>query len=108
MLALLSDKGVNGITSWTRECAADIQELRLDRVETLDLVTSALRTGTYIASEWCQRHGDGPWAACDAYRFHRQERLPNTTTVTSCEYYVKLAIGKTGIMLLLISLHPSH
>jgi hypothetical protein len=107
LLAHIEEHGAEGINQWTQKCMGDIQALSLDKDDVLDLVRHALKTGTYIDSEWCERHVDGPWAACDAYRFTRREWFPRAFKHMDCDYFLKLAVSKTGALLLLISFHPS-
>jgi len=108
LLALIAELGADGINHWTQKCMRDIQALNLDKYDVWDLVRHALNTGNYLDSEWCARHQNGPWAACDAYQFMRREWFPGLHKHMDCEYFLKLVISKTGALLLLISLHPSR
>jgi hypothetical protein len=108
LLGLIRRLGPDGIRQWTKQCISDVVVLGLDNADLADLVAHGLKTGTHLGSEWCQRNDDRFWAACDAYRFIRREQLPRTSRQADCEYYLKLAISKTGALLLLISFHPSR
>lgn len=108
LLAFMEEQGSDGIGQWTQNCLGQIQALNLDKDDLLELVKHALLTGTYLDSEWCERHENGPWAACDAYCFMRREWFPKVHKHMDCEYYLKLAVSKTGALLLLISFHPSR
>ena len=57
-----------------------------------------------IDSEWCE-NGKGGIAACDAYTVYRVEEIPITGKQESFEYFLKFAIGKTGVVVLLVSCH---
>jgi len=105
---LIRQYGPDSVRQWTVCCISDGAILGLDSRDLADLVLLALRTGNYLESEWCQRNDDRCWAACDAYRFMRSEQLPRSDRFVDCEYYLKLAISKTGALLLLISFHPSR
>jgi hypothetical protein len=108
LLGFIRRSGPDGIRQWTTQCISDVVQLGLDNADLADLVAHGLKTGTWLGSEWCQRNDDRFWAACDAYRFNRREQLPRISRQSDCEYYLKLAISKTGALLLLISFHPSR
>ncbi|HHF3183988.1 TPA: hypothetical protein ACVOYQ_001460 [Vibrio alginolyticus] len=84
-----------------------MQKWEFDQDDITELTQYAIRFGQYIDSEWCQSKADGPWAACDAYRFIRKEWNDNAFKELNVAYYIKVAIGKTGKVLLLVSCHPS-
>jgi hypothetical protein len=108
LLIFMKEHGPEGVNQWTQKCLGEIQALSLDKEDVWELVKNVLLTGTYLGSEWCERHENGPWAACDAYSFIRREWFPTANKYLDCEYYLKLAISKTGTLLLLISFHPSR
>lgn len=81
--------------------------MALDADELVELVTETLNKGRYIGSEWCQHKPSGPWAACDAYCLIRREWFPAAHREMDMEYYLKCAIGVSGVVLLLASCHPS-
>jgi hypothetical protein len=107
LLAVLAEQGSAGIIAWTRSARAELQRLDLDDEALLELVRNALTTGKYHDSEWCEQSPGGAWSACDAYQFLYREWFPAAHEHISCEYYLKLARGKSGVHLLLISCHPS-
>lgn len=100
----------NRVTLWSKGAITEAQKWGFDNKDVCELVTAALRNGRYRDSVWCLG-GNGSkrtWAACDVYTFSRVEEVswsPHPQTMT---YYVKLAIGKTGQMLLIASCHPER
>lgn len=104
VLALLAN-GEGTVTPWPG-CAKDMQKWSLDTRDALELIGLAVRHGKFIASEWCEHGLKGPWAACDAYRVFRHEEIKYKKMLI--EYYIKFAIAKSGILILLISFHPSE
>jgi hypothetical protein len=99
------DKGK--LIPWSTGCMRDMQKWEYGQEDVEDLARYAVRSGKYIGSEWCQSKAEGPWAACDAYRFTRREWNDAAYKLMDCDYYVKIAIGKTGQVLFLVSCHPS-
>jgi hypothetical protein len=99
------DKG--RLIPWSTGCRRDMQKWEYDQKDVEDLAKYAVSFGQYIDSEWCQSKAEGPWAACDAYRFTRREWNDAAYKEMDCEYYIKIAIGKTGQVLFLVSCHPS-
>lgn len=99
------DKGK--LIPWSTGCRRDMQKWGYDQEDVEDLAKYAVRFGQYIDSEWCQSKAEGPWAACDAYRFTHREWNDAAYKEMDCEYYIKIAIGKTGQVLFLVSCHPS-
>jgi hypothetical protein len=93
---------------WANGCISDMQKWSFDGSDLQDLTRYALEHGRYIDSEWCKQKPNGAWAACDAYRFTRREWNDNANKEMSFDYYIKVAIGKSGKVLLLASCHPSH
>jgi len=99
------DKGE--LIPWSKGCIEDMQYWEFDQDDIEDLTRYALKFGQYIDSEWCQPKFGGPCAACDAYRFSRKEWNESAFKDISYDYFIKVAIGKTGKVLLLASCHPS-
>ena len=95
------------VVPWTRKCTADVQNLALDGDDLTDLLREAVSGGRFTGSEWCQQAPNGPWAACDAYSLIRSEWVDVAGREMRMEYYFKLAIGRTGKILLLVSCHLS-
>lgn len=98
--------GAEAVKAWTRKCIDDVQKLGLDADELRELVESALGSGRFRGSEWCVQYANGPWAACDAYSLVRREWIENAHKFMDIEYYLKIAISKTGRCLLMASCHP--
>ena len=105
VMALL-DQGERVLKVWTRKCTQDLQALAFDDDAALRLVRDALTTGRFRCTEWCTNNGHA-WAACDAYTLRRSEWVQGLGREDVCNYYVKFAIGKTGMLLLLVSCHLS-
>lgn len=91
------------LTLWTRRCRTKVQELGWDADDVADLV-EALSPADYKDSEWCD-NGRGAWAACDAYTVRRRERIETVRKEMTFEYFLKFAIGKTGVVVLMVSCH---
>lgn len=106
VLRLLEGKGHDAIHLWTRKGIADQQKYGHDSETILELLELALTRGCFLGSQWCQQRENGPWAACDAYSFWRDEWMPVAHKSLSVEYYLKFALNKTGIVLLVVSCHP--
>lgn len=108
VLTLLNDKGVSGLTAWTRKCRDDLQKLAWDLDDVLELLCTCLKGGRFRGAEWCVEKEGGPWAACDAYSIYKREWIKAAHKEMDIEYYIKFAIGKTGQLLLLVSCHNSE
>jgi len=93
--------------AWSNGCILDMQKWSFDADDLEELTRYAINHGQYIGSEWCTNKPNGASAACDSYRFTRREWNENAYKEMSFDYYVKVAIGKTGKVLLLASCHPS-
>lgn len=104
LTGLLKHGGQN-ISAWTKDSAADLEKLALDVDGAARILLEALQNGKYHSSEWCKQAPSGPWAACDAYVLQRSEWIPSAHKEMMMEYYLKLAISKTGSLLLLVSFH---
>lgn len=92
----------HSIVLWTEKCNDDVNMvLGWSHAEVAQLILEAVRSGRLISSEWCEQKPDGPCAPCDAYEVIRIVRNKLT------KYYVKFAIARTGMALLVISCHKS-
>lgn len=92
----------------TRKAMRDVQELSLCDEELVQLIKCAVQDGRYKNSEWCETgrtQAAISWAACDAYTVSRDEWNETAGKSFPCEYYLKFAIGKTGLVLLVVSCH---
>ena len=100
--ALVTDE--NKLVGWTQKCRADVFKFFSgDYAEVADLI-QRLKPTDLIDSEWCE-NGKGRIAACHAYSVRRTEEVPATGKRETYEYFLKFAIGKTGILVLVISCH---
>ena len=102
VLALLADVRVR---AWTKDCIKDIANLGLDISEVSALAADAVSHGKFKGSIWCTQSPDGPSAICDAYVLKRKEWNSSSRKELICEYYIKLAIGRSGAVILLVSCH---
>lgn len=91
---------------WSKGSALDAQKWKIDTNDASSLVVQAIKTGQYLASEWCQQRPHGPWAMCDAYKVTRYDWIENAGKNMLVSYYLKFAISKTGQLLLMASNHP--
>lgn len=107
VLGLLKNAGGGAVCPWTRKCIADLQQLALDGSDLVLLLRETFTKGRFLGAEWCQQKPDGPWAASDAYVLTRQEWVPTANRNIAMAYYLKFAIGKSGVILLLVSCHLS-
>ena len=103
VLALLADIRIR---IWTTDCAKDLAKLELDTDGAAALAAEAVSHGKFQKSLWCVQSPAGPSAICDAYNLRRKEWNNAAKKDLYCEYYVKFAIGQSGAVLLLVSLHP--
>lgn len=108
ILAILGENGCNSLIPWTRKCINDMQKYALDSDDADEFIRIGMRNGHFLGSEWCEQKPNGPWAACDAYRVFRREWIKAADKEMDVEYYIKFAIGKTGLILLLVSCHLSE
>lgn len=91
----------------TERCRKDIANLFDSDLERVGKLIGCLKEGNYIDSEWCENGKTGV-VACDAYRICRVEEIPATGRTMETEYYLKLAVGKTGNFVLMVSCHLSN
>lgn len=92
----------HSIVLWTEKCNDDVNMvLGWTHADVAQLVREAVSSGRLISSEWCEQKPDGPCAPCDAYEVTR------TAGKKMTKYYVKFAIARTGMALLVISCHKS-
>jgi hypothetical protein len=89
---------------WTKKCRNDVHQLFDSDLAQVAELLQGLQASDYIDSEWCE-NGRGALVACDAYRIRRREVALATGKPMTVEYFVKLAIGKTGQLVLMVSCH---
>lgn len=100
------DSGTKAISLWTADCNYEVSiKLEWDMSNVHALIGLALKRGVFKGSEWCHQSGDGPIAACDAYRVSQQEWVKTAKKEMTVSYFVKFAISKTGMLLLVVSCH---
>jgi hypothetical protein len=92
------------LLAWTPKCRKDVHKFFSgDLAEVADLL-QLLSTRDYRDSEWCE-DGKGSIAACDAYTVRRMEEVTATGTRAMCTYFLKFAIAKSGVLVLVVSCH---
>lgn len=92
----------------TRKATGNIQDLCFTEDDIAELIQRAVQSGRYKSSEWCQTGRTitaRSWVACDAYSVSRDEWNEAAGKSFLTEYYVKFGIGKTGLVLLVVSCH---
>lgn len=92
----------------TKKAIRDVQNLSLCDEQVTQLIQRAVQGGRYKNSEWCELGRTDTtvsWAACDAYTLKLDEWNEAAGKFFPTEYYLKFAIGKTGLMLLVVSCH---
>lgn len=105
----LLSKGVAAINLWTYDCNDDVViKLGWDMQDVLRLIDLAMEKGIFKGSEWCHQSGDGPIAPCDAYCVSRKEWIKTAYKEMNITYFVKFAISKTGMLMLVASCHLSN
>ena len=92
----------------TRKATGNIQDLCFTEDDIAELIQRAVQIGRYKNSEWCETGRTATarsWVACDAYSVSRDEWNEAAGKSFLTEYYVKFGIGKTGLVLLVVSCH---
>jgi hypothetical protein len=97
--------GPHAVRFWTRRCEIDAASLAVD-VEDVAGWLQKLNADDYRDSEWCA-NGTGAWAACDAYVLRRNEWIAASRKSMDVEYFLKFALAKTGVLVLMVSCHLS-
>lgn len=94
------------IKAVTQKCLQNIETLFGGEYDDVADLIRAVRLSDYRDSEWCEC-SRGSVAACDAYVVQRVELLSGSGHQVTVAYYLKLAIGKTGQLVLMVSCHLS-
>lgn len=96
----------------TQKCSHDISNLDMDDDDVCDLLSEALNYGRFLKSVWCEASEKAStkktWAACDSYVTRRRSWCENAHKEMVSDIYVKFAIGRTGVVLLIVSCHLSN
>ena len=90
---------VPSVIVWTEDCKDDVVNLGWGIEQVQAAISGAISSGRYIGSEWCMQRPNGPCIAADAYELIR--------TGKPKKLYIKFAIAKTGMAVLVASCHPS-
>ena len=106
VLELLRTISEDDVIAWTEKCARDMQTWTLGPEDLKELLSIAVTRGRFRNSEWCVQQPYGPWAACDAYSLSRSEYIQKAYKEMDIKYYLKFAIARTGVVMLVISCHP--
>jgi hypothetical protein len=99
--------GEHAIQLWTKNGVRDVQNMSMDNSDVAALISTALRKGRYINSQWCVAKPGGAWAACDAYSVTQAEWVKYARRYMNIEYYLKFAISQYGKLVLTVSCHVS-
>lgn len=91
----------------TKVCIDDVQILKLSCDKLNLLLRTAITNGRYLNGQWCETGKPGVWAACDAYKLVWHASNDADDDEPGLPLYVKFCIGKTGVIMLLISCHTS-
>jgi hypothetical protein len=94
----------NRLFLWTEKCRKDVFKLFDDDFAKVASLIRCLKVSDYIDSEWCE-NGRNAFAACDSYSIQCMELIRATAKVMPVAYFLKFAIGKTGVLVLLVSRH---
>lgn len=95
------------VRPFTQACIDDVRNLKLSSSQLNLLLKTALTTGQYLNAQWCGAGKPGVWAACDAYKLVWNFSNGVDEDELGTPLYVKFCIGKTGLIMLLISCHTS-
>lgn len=95
----------SGLFLWTRKCRHDTEVLALD-LDGVSALILELQERDYRNSEWCE-NGKSSLAACDAYALSRTEWNEAAHKKMTANYFLKLAIGAAGAVILVVSCHLS-
>lgn len=99
----------------SRKCRQDWQDL----METLEaqepsidfpvFLLDAIKHGDWKEAVWC-RNSNGAWLASDVYvyEFQYERALGRSWREFSVTYYLKFSIAATGVVVYMISCHPSR
>jgi hypothetical protein len=94
------------VIPWSNGALDDFQKWSLDNQQLGELICEALKRGRYVDSEWCTDKPGGNWAACDAYVVDVKQWVEHAHKDMYFSYYLKIALSKTGQVLLSASNHP--
>jgi hypothetical protein len=103
-ICLIAD--ANKLQFWSHGAISDQRKWEFTVERVCFLIKEALRYGKYLGSEWCLAKPGGPWAACDSYVITVKEWNDSAHKELSITYYFKIAISRTGQLLLSASNHP--
>jgi len=107
VLALVKG-GEKNLQLWTSKSARDVAALTWDADDVLELVRLAILSGTRHRPEWCVQSPEGPAAACDVFTIFREETGRADGIKRVMHYYLKLAVSRTGKLLLIASCHTAE
>lgn len=108
VVKLLQERGPSAVRPVTKKCIEHAELYDLDDQDHYDLVLTAIQAGRYNGSAWCLGSKRATWFACDAYTVVRREYIEHAHREMDVAYYIKFAIGASGIVVTLVSCHPSR
>lgn len=99
-MSILSSAEIRPIT---KKCISDVANLEKDEEDLRESIKRAVKHGRFIGSEWCGINSN-VWT--DAYNFREDAWLEAAHKEMECDLYVKFCVGKTGVVVMVISFHP--
>lgn len=94
-----------GVLLVTKKCQDNATRLGLEPADVGQLI-GKLSASDYRDSEWCET--GKAWLGCDAYVLTQTEYNEAARKDYQHEYFLKFAIGKNGLVVMVISCHLSN
>lgn len=94
-----------GVLLVTKKCQDNATRLGLEPADVGQLI-GKLSASDYRDSEWCEM--GKAWLGCDAYVLTQTEYNEVARKDYQYEYFLKFAIGKNGLVVMVISCHLSN
>lgn len=94
-----------GVLLVTRKCQDNATQLGLEPADVGQLIEK-LGASDYRDSEWCET--GKAWLGCDAYVLKQSAYNAAARKDYPYEYFLKFAIGKNGLVVMVISCHLSN
>ncbi len=93
---------------FTKRCTRDVANLEWDLEDLIHFLMEVIEHGKYNDSEWCDGSNERHIAACDSYQYIKKDVWQQKARIYMDEdTYIKFAISKSGLLMLLVSCHPS-
>lgn len=104
-LAKIKALATVGVLLVTKKCQDNATRLGLEPADVGQLIEK-LSASDYRDSEWCET--GKAWLGCDAYVLMQTEYNEAARKDYQHEYFLKFAIGKNGLVVMVISCHLSN